>query len=175
MLEEQPPPSLATKDKTHTRNKKRANIEGICSWNITNRTVQKEDKRLLPHVIISIGKQQTVTHEQRCLYIVSRRSELPVYMCNILPSVHCCAAAIQQSRPASVVSVTVCLLHQPVCPEENCSSTVSCRASKQDWVKAQVSRSLSLRLIQTTTRRWKSANRKTCCHQDVFNFSHLAF
>lgn len=53
--------------------------------------------------------------------------------------VHCGAAAIQLSRSVYNVSVIVHLLHLPVCPEENCSSTVSCRASKPVSVKAQVS------------------------------------
>lgn len=57
----------------------------------------------------------------------------------MLSFVHCCAAAIQLSRSVYSVSVIVHLLHLPVCPEENCSSTVSCRASKPVSVKAQVS------------------------------------
>lgn len=57
----------------------------------------------------------------------------------MLSFVHCCAAAIQLSRSVYSVSVIVHLLHLPVCPEENCSFTVSCRASKPVSVKAQVS------------------------------------
>ena len=57
----------------------------------------------------------------------------------VLVSLRCCDAVIQSSRPVDDVSVTVHLLLRPACPEENCSSTVSCRASKRDWTRAQVS------------------------------------
>lgn len=51
---------------------------------------------------------------------------------HMFPSVHCCAALMQQNHHR------LCARVRPLSPEGNCSYTVSCRDWRQVWVKAQV-------------------------------------
>lgn len=84
---------------------------------------------------------------------------------------------MQPRRQVGGVSVSarvrlLLLLLLPVCPEGNCCCTVSCRDSKRDWVKAQVSFSVkSFYSFAFATNSHPSSFRSRC----TTSGSHAAF